>query len=388
MKAFETPYFCVMLSFWEETALLPTDVIVVGGGITGLSAALSIKEHDPHLKVKVLERGIFPFGASTRNAGFACFGSAAEIIDDIRHDGKDRALALVEKRVRGLEKLRRRIPDTAMNFQWSEGGELVQDEANLNTDSVHALNRDLWHIFGKDVFQWAPQKVTDLGFSSLVKGFIANPFEASIHSGRMMLHLQHLCRQFDVEVMTGITVQGMESDNGRWLLDISQAEGLPAVTLSAPRVLLATNAFTRGFLPDMDIIPGRGQVWVTQPIPQLKLKGIVHADAGFVYFRELEGRVLIGGARNVDLEGEQTFDFGRNRKVSSVLNHYLNDIILPNQPWELDYEWSGIMAFGHEKNPIIQALEPGLVVVARMSGMGVALASLAAEEGVRLLLGK
>jgi glycine/D-amino acid oxidase-like deaminating enzyme len=63
-----------MLSLWEKQSFLEYDVIVVGAGITGLSTAVSIKEKNPKISVLVVERGILPTGASTKNAGFACFG--------------------------------------------------------------------------------------------------------------------------------------------------------------------------------------------------------------------------------------------------------------------------------------------------------------------------
>ena len=67
-----------MLSFWEKDFFIAYDHIVVGSGIVGLSTAIAIKEKQPNSRVLVLERGIFPTGASTKNAGFACFGSLSE----------------------------------------------------------------------------------------------------------------------------------------------------------------------------------------------------------------------------------------------------------------------------------------------------------------------
>ena len=71
------------LSFWElESYFKNIDIIIIGSGIVGLFAALHLKKTTPKLKIIVLERGVLPSGASTKNAGFACFGSASEILDD------------------------------------------------------------------------------------------------------------------------------------------------------------------------------------------------------------------------------------------------------------------------------------------------------------------
>ena len=80
-------------SYWELQSFLQRyPVAVLGSGIVGLSAAIQIKTERPELPVLVLERGALPTGASTRNAGFACFGSLSELLDDRQHMGGARAL--------------------------------------------------------------------------------------------------------------------------------------------------------------------------------------------------------------------------------------------------------------------------------------------------------
>ncbi len=71
-----------MISFWEKKELLSYDLIVLGGGITGMFCALSYREKFPKASIAILERGLFSSGASTKNAGFACFGSLTELIEN------------------------------------------------------------------------------------------------------------------------------------------------------------------------------------------------------------------------------------------------------------------------------------------------------------------
>ena len=88
-----------MLSFWEKQSFLEYDYILIGSGLVGLSAASCIKEKHPDKSVLVLERGIFPSGASTKNAGFACFGACFGIaLNAGRFQGGD-----VEDKVPGLD---------------------------------------------------------------------------------------------------------------------------------------------------------------------------------------------------------------------------------------------------------------------------------------------
>ena len=68
------------LSYWEYRSFLEeADAVVVGGGLVGLTAAIYLRQHRPQARVLVLERDVLPNGASTKNAGFACFGSVSEL---------------------------------------------------------------------------------------------------------------------------------------------------------------------------------------------------------------------------------------------------------------------------------------------------------------------
>src|SRR6478672_12971588 len=92
------------VSIWEkETFFGPQDVIIVGSGFVGLWSAFYLKKKNPEIKITLLDQGIIPTGASTRNAGFACFGSLSEVVHDAQVMGRDKMLELVEMRFKGLE---------------------------------------------------------------------------------------------------------------------------------------------------------------------------------------------------------------------------------------------------------------------------------------------
>jgi glycine/D-amino acid oxidase-like deaminating enzyme len=126
-------------------------------------------------------------------------------------------------------------------------------------------------------------------------------------------------------------------------------------------------------------------VLVTNLIPGLKFQGTFHFDKGYYYFRELDGRVLFGGGRNLDFETETTTSFALNQMIQNELEHKLATIILPGQDFKIEYRWAGIMAFGNNKFPIVKAFSPRVFGAFRMGGMGVALGSLSAQQMVQLV---
>ena len=88
----------------------------------------NLREKFPKAKILVLEKGILPQGASTKNAGFACFGSISEIIDDLKTHSEEEVIQLVQKRVQGLQLLRNRLGDEVIDFKPYGGYELFLKE--------------------------------------------------------------------------------------------------------------------------------------------------------------------------------------------------------------------------------------------------------------------
>ena len=127
-----------MFSYWEQQSFTNYHYVVVGGGLVGLSTALSLKELHPQASILILERGVIPSGASTRNAGFACFGSLTELLSDMATLGAEGAQQLVADRWLGLQMLRERIGDDQLGYQCCGGCELLFPE---NLESLEALER-------------------------------------------------------------------------------------------------------------------------------------------------------------------------------------------------------------------------------------------------------
>ncbi len=135
--------------------------------------------------------------------------------------------------------------------------------------------------------------------------------------------------------------------------------------------------------PSLKISPGRGLVILTEPIPNLKLEGTFHYQQGYYYFRNIKDRILLGGGRSVDFDTETTTSFGVNPKIKNQLIDDLQNFIFPSEKVSLDMEWSGIMAFGKDKTPIVKKHQNNIVIGVKLSGMGVAIGS---EVGKKLAM--
>ncbi len=373
-------------SYWEQTAFIDNaDVIIIGSGLVGLSAALHLKKQQPALKVLVLERGFLPTGASTKNAGFACFGSVSEILALLKKSPADEVVRMVNYKWRGLQRLRQNLGDANIDYQQHGGYELFMDgeeeHANECLDKLTYLNNTLKDAIGQPaIYSVADAKIAAFGFKNVCR-MAYTPYEGQIHTGKMMRTLLNKVYQQDVLVLNGCEIKQIEQETNYTCLRTSQGN------FKAAKVILATNAFASQLFPELNVIPGRGQVLVTKPIDGLKLKGTYHFDEGYYYFRNIDNRVLFGGGRNLDFETEKTWEFGQTEAVKNKLTTYLHDVILPGQDFEIDCWWSGIMGFGEDISPIVKQVSPGIFCAVRCNGMGVAMGSLVGEEVAELALG-
>jgi glycine/D-amino acid oxidase-like deaminating enzyme len=375
-----------MLSFWEKNTFTQYDYIVIGGGIVGFSTAYHLLKSDPKANLLLLERGLLPTGASTRNAGFACFGSLTELISDLQSLTTDEMLALVTKRFEGLKALRSILGDEAIGFLNQGGYELIRDKELPALEQLDAINDLLKPYFKEEVFSANEKLIDQFGFSKNgIHTIIRNKFEGQVDTGKMMKSWWQLLNSMGGQIMTGAEALKLSQENDRVIVSVKDPFRKDNFHLSAKKVVICTNAFAKKFIPDADITPGRGIVLATKPIENFHIKGTFHYDEGFFYFRDFGKRLLLGGGRNLAFEEETTDEFTINQKILSTLKSNISEFILPHQPIEIEQSWSGIMAFGKTKEPIIKKVGDRIAIGVRMGGMGVAIGTLVGQQLQELL---
>lgn len=365
-------------SYWElKQYFSQFDLIIVGSGIVGLSAAVSFKEKNKKARVLVLERGFMPNGASTKNAGFACFGSPSELLDDLQKMNEDAVWKTVEMRWQGLQLLRKRLGDKNIGFKNYGGYELFENK-NLYENTLYNipyLNKQIKSLLGlKTCYEETPETIKQF---HKIKGAFVNRYEGQIDTGLMMNNLEQLAREKGILILNNINI--LKIKDGDSHVELESKSGV----FKSQKVIVATNGFAKQLLNIKDVQPARAQVLITKPIKDLKIKGAFHFEQGYYYFRNIDKCILFGGGRNLDFKGETTDEFGLNKKIQSQLDKLLKEMILPYTAFETEYRWSGIMGVGKEKKPIIEFAGKNVLAAVRMGGMGIAIGSLVGEIAAR-----
>ena len=367
-------------SYWElKQYFTEFDLIVIGSGIVGLSSAISFINKNKKAKILILERGLLPNGASTKNAGFACFGSSSELLDDLSKNNSETVWETVLMRWQGLQILRKRLGDKGIDLNLWGGYELFDSKENKikSLEKIKDLNKEIYHHLGlKNCFSEYPKN--NFGFKN-TKGIILNKYEGQIDTGLMMQNLLLLAQKKGITVLNNIEIKAINDLGGK--VELKSINGV----FKAKKVVVATNGFANELLKINNINPARAQVLITKPISQLKIKGTFHYQEGYYYFRNIKNRLLFGGGRNINLKKEATSEIGLNSKIQNHLEYLLKTMILPNTAFEIEHRWSGIMGVGNEKKPIIKPITNNVIAAVRMGGMGIAIGSKVGEIVAKIL---
>lgn len=363
------------LSFWERESWLDNlDYTIIGSGIVGLTAALRLREKHKDSKILILERGLLPNGASTKNAGFACFGSISEILDDLKTHTEEEVVALVKQRIKGLSRLRELLGDDSIDYQEHGGYELFVESDGVRYQeclkAIPEMNRLLFPIFNKDVYR---VEENTLGFKNIEKQVIYNSLEGQIDTGKMMQKLLQLASSKGIQILNNVTVKTY-AENASSVTVITDT-----LQIKTKKLLIATNGFSR-MLGLEEVQPARAQVLITHPIAHLPIKGTFHLEEGYYYFRNINNRILLGGGRNLDFKTEETTEIAQTARIQNELERLLREVILPSIPFTIDHRWSGIMGVGTQKKPIVKKLSDNVYCGVRLGGMGVAIGSTIGSE--------
>ena len=367
-------------SYWEiKSWLTNLDFTIIGSGIVGLNCALQLKKMYPKANILILEKGMLPQGASTKNAGFACFGSLSEILDDLNSHTEAEVFNLVKKRIEGLQLLRQTLGDTTINYQAFGGYELFTENDNLFENCISKkqdINNLLKPLFNAEVFS---VKDNSFNFKNIKNQYIFNQFEGQIDTGKMMSALLQKAQSKGIKILNNITVESFVEDQNLVKIKTNQFE------FSTSKLMIATNGFASQ-LNIPNVKPARAQVLITKPIKNLHIQGTFHLDQGYYYFRNIDNRILFGGGRNLDFKTEETTEFAQTKLIQNKLETLLKTTILPEIDFEINQRWSGIMGVGKQKKAIVKQLSNNVFCGVRLGGMGVAIGSLIGKELAEITL--
>jgi gamma-glutamylputrescine oxidase len=300
------------------------DVAVVGGGITGTSAALTLAEAG--MRVRLYEARVIAGGASGRNGGFALRGGAAPYPVTAESIGRVRAAELWRWTERELAALERIAGDA---FRRTGSLRLAADEEECDelADEFDALRSD-----GFDV-EWHDDLEAPL--ATRYPAALFHPPDGVLQPARLVRRLARRAAEAGVEIR----------EQSR-IMSVDETE--------ADCVVVATDGYPSGLLGELEglIVPTRGQVIATEPVPERLFEIPHYGRHGFDYWHRAEdGRIVAGGFRDVSLQDEFTADEVTTPVVQHALERFVADLV--GRPLRVDYRWAGIFGLVFDFLPVV-----------------------------------
>lgn len=363
-------------SYWERCAFEgPWDVVVIGAGLTGCSTAFHLRKAWPDARIAVVDRHHPGEGASSKNAGFVCFGSPTELFDDARERSVGEVVGLVRDRVRGARALRRILGDAAIEYRASGGLEFFPADGvgeiftpfDAVADELEVWNDQLRNVLPEPAFRKV-EPPPALGPGQAIE----LPNEGVLNPMSALFAWYDRLRSSDVRLITGQSVASIGDLGGQLSVEVTSG------TVSAERVAVCTNGVGGDLLRSIDapiVRPARNQVAVYRSDRPHGLEHAIHAGAGYYYVRPLDlHHVLFGGARHLDPRGETTVTFGESALILDEIDRCIRSW-LPGPRWTRVHTHQGVLGLREGKRPVVGHVGDGTYAAVGFGGMGVALST-------------
>ncbi len=362
--------------YWHDwTQGRSFDFVIIGGGFVGMYAALAIRSYKPKASIVILDRLNKGAMASSRNAGFACIGSITELIDNVNTYGFDNVREIVKMRYDGLAVIKEKFGKT-IEYNTCGGYELFENSHLFEqaADQLGVYNNLLKDITDTDTYSIVntPHQMR------LAACSILNNHEGHLHTGKYFDALRKQCAIGGIEVLLNAHVHSFDEHESAVMINVAGMDE----PMKASFLINCTNSLNPAWVAQhgFELTPVRNQVIVTRDFGQAYIRGTFHQDEGYIYFRDIGNRILIGGARN-RFEQENTGVLGANSNNQQFLLDILRQYILPKgiEP-TIDYAWSGVLSGGKDRRPIIQRTSERIAHSLRLGGMGVAIAPIIGKQ--------
>ena len=178
--------------------------------------------------------------------------------------------------------------------------------------------------------------------------------------------------------MQGVDVETIDETNCKLSTNIGSIE--------FNKLIVCTNGFSHRLIANVDVQPARNQVIITEPVDDFSLDGCYHMHKGYVYFREVNSRLILGGGRHLAKEVETTDELDNTKQIINYLKDLAETKILKGKEVKIERMWSGILGVGSDKMPIVKKLDDNIMIAIRMGGMGVAIGSYIGKVAASIFL--
>ena len=274
-----------------------TDVVVIGGGYTGINAAREMARRG--LAVSLVEAETLGFGASTRNGGIVHPGYKWGPRELVRRYGEETGHALYQETLDGYQTVKRLVAEEAIDCDFREVGHLELAYAPSHVRELEHARESLASMGVKTTIV-PRERIRDEIGSDAYFGALVVPNSALLHPGRYFAGLVSAAERAGADLHEGTRARVIRRQaDGRFVV------GTERGAILARDVFVATNGYTDGVVPSLRrrIIPIGSYIIASEPLPgelarELSPKGRSFFDTkNFLYYWHVsvDRRMVFGG---------------------------------------------------------------------------------------------
>jgi len=361
-------------SYYNQTILKPAtfealkhsidvDVVVIGGGLAGLTTARELLKHGK--SVALLEGNEIGWGASGRNGGFVSNGYAEGLSNLEKKLGFDHARALYDISCEGTEYVRNNISTFAKDGQSPEHGWLSVVRHNTGDDLKKSVEQ--MAKYGAE-HQFLPtSKVREQLVSDQYHQGLLDKSAFHIHPLNYTQALAADTKSSGGSIYTNTEARTLTKAGSSW--KVTTATG---GTVAAEQVVLCGSAYLHDLYPKIEraVLPVATYVVTSSKMKSklqnaIRFKGCISDNrrAGDYYRIIEDGQRLLWGGRITTQKSEP-------RKLSKLLKEDIEAIYPQLDGIEIEKAWSGLMGYCTHKMPVLKELEPGIWTATATGGHG------------------
>jgi glycine/D-amino acid oxidase-like deaminating enzyme len=390
MSPQEHNYWLTTTNFPEpELRPLPAriDVVVVGAGFTGLSAARTLAQRGA--KVAVLESETIGWGASSRNGGMVLTGLKLGVDQLIDRYGRELARRMYVASLESIDCVEKIVREENIDCDFARCGHLEvackQKHFADYARQAEVIGREFNHQLR--VVERG-ELSAEIG-SSIYYGGMVDEASAGLNPARYVAGLARAAMKAGAEIFEQTRVEGLqrESNQGESGWKISTSRG----PLWAREVFVATSVYTGRATPALQkkLIPIGSYIITTQTLPEALARELsprnrmIYDSKNYLYYYRLTParRILFGGRAAFFPETDQTI-----RRSAEILRSGMIDVFPQLRETKIEYVWGGTLDFAFDIMPHAGQLD-GMYYAVGYAGHGVAMATYQGQKMAELISG-